>query len=65
MRCKICNNRLSPEEIKYNKRYEEYNPCYTCKELSAPLPDEEKRDMEILEAMSAQDMYEILEENEA
>lgn len=65
MRCKICNNRLSSEEIKYSERYKEYNPCYTCKEASAPTPMQERTDMEILEAMSSADIDRALEYYEA
>ena len=34
MRCHICNNMLSEDEIKYEEDFQQYAPCRTCIDLS-------------------------------
>jgi hypothetical protein len=45
VRCHICDSKLKPEEIDFNRKHEEWDPCRNCleviEEAIGPLLDEE------------------------
>lgn len=47
MKCHICDNTLGESEVKYNLRYEEFEPCGTClREINEVFEDFVEKDIE-------------------
>ena len=57
MRCFICNAILLPEEVKFNKKHEEWEPCNRClheiEEVFEDPLDEEEIDRLLIEEEGA------------
>lgn len=47
MHCHICDRLLKPEEIKFNKDHDKWDPCSTCIEISESLfNDDDEEEIE-------------------
>lgn len=47
MRCAICDRTLNPNEIKYNKDHDEFDPCGVCLEIIGEVFEDNLEEDEI------------------
>lgn len=58
MKCHICNNTLTPEEISWNKLHGDWNPCRVCQEIIDSVFDDPLTEEEIDHTFSEEnDLY--------
>lgn len=61
MKCHICDNELSHNEIKWNRDHEEWEPCNTCLHIIAEVFEDrvEYTEEELEEEIEEENIYEL------
>lgn len=60
MRCHICNKTLVPEEIKFDRDHNEFNPCFECLNVIAEVFADPLDEDEIVRLLDLEDQNDSL-----